>query len=275
MRVLTLFGCLMAGAVTAPASGHAEPPIWLLARSLRAAALRPAATPALAPTMPAGAASPGDQCRAAIAAAEPANGIPSHLLAAIGRVESGRRDPSGTVTPWPWTLNVEGVDHVYENKADAIAAVRRFQASGARSIDVGCLQVNLMFHPEAFASLDDAFDPQRNAQYAAQFLSQLHQQTGNWTTATAWYHSASPDLGGDYARKVMAALPQEQAGWPANEGVPPAHALAAPQPGGTGRFMLSNNAPARLIPAAAGTIGRSLAEYRAAPIRIARTIALR
>src|ERR1700710_2445544 len=62
-------------------------------------------------------------CRQAIAAAERAHGIPTHLLAAIARVESGRRDQtSGTFNPWPWTTNVDGVGAFYETKAQAVAA---------------------------------------------------------------------------------------------------------------------------------------------------------
>ena len=46
-----------------------------------------------------------------------------------------------------------------QTRQQAVAAVQALQARGVRSIDVGCLQVNLMYHPIAFASLDDAFDP--------------------------------------------------------------------------------------------------------------------
>ena len=105
---------------------------------------------------------PGAQCRAAIAQAERAGGIPPQLLAAIGRVESGRRDPtSGSFAPWPWTVNAEGQGYFFDSKAEAITAVRKMRADGMRSIDVGCLQVNLMYHPKAFASLEDAFDPRK------------------------------------------------------------------------------------------------------------------
>jgi hypothetical protein len=56
-------------------------------------------------------------CRQAIAAAERAHGIPAHLLAAIARVESGRRDQaSGTFNPWPWTINADGAGSFYDNK---------------------------------------------------------------------------------------------------------------------------------------------------------------
>ena len=64
-------------------------------------------------------------CRSAVAAAEQASGIPAHLLAAIARVESGRRDPNtGAMHPWPWTANAEGQGFFYETKTEALAAVR-------------------------------------------------------------------------------------------------------------------------------------------------------
>ena len=62
-----------------------------------------------------------------------------------------------------------GRGHFYDSKAEAVAAVRAMQARGIQSIDVGCGQINLMHHPDAFANLELAFDPQANATYAARF----------------------------------------------------------------------------------------------------------
>lgn len=210
---------------------------------------------------------PGALCRPAVALAEQAHGIPSHLLAAISRVESGRRDPvSGNVRPWPWTVNAEGQGSFYDSKAQAIAAVRDMQAHGIRSIDIGCTQVNLMHHPDAFASLEQAFDPQTNANYAATFLTQLFGQTADWARAAALYHSATPELGADYQKKVMAAWPEETrlAGTFATAAVTPlARAWSATLPTAPGRLIM--------LPANGATMqGRSLAAYRAAPIMLAR-----
>lgn len=155
--------------------------------------------------------SPGEQCRLAIAAAERGHGIPPQLLAAIGRVESGRRDPvTGDWSPWPWTINAEGQGSFFDTKAAAIQAVQALQARGVRSIDVGCMQVNLMHHPTAFANLDTAFEPATNADYAARFLIELHDETGDWTKATADYHSANPAEGDPYADRVISVWPEEQ-----------------------------------------------------------------
>ncbi len=68
-------------------------------------------------------------------------------------------------------------------RPQAVAAVRAMQARGIQSIDVGCGQINLMHHPDAFASLEQAFDPQANAVYAARFLKELFAQTGDWNKA--------------------------------------------------------------------------------------------
>ena len=148
--------------------------------------------------------SPAQQCRMAIAAAERASGVPDRLMRAIGIVESGRRDEAGIMGAWPWTINAEGVGYYYATKAEAIASVNAFRARGVRSIDVGCMQVNLFHHGDAFASLDEAFDPVANARYAARFLLRLYSQTGSWPGAAAGYHSLTPEIGEPYARKVLA-----------------------------------------------------------------------
>lgn len=202
------------------------------------------------------------------------------MLAAIGRVESGRRDPiSGAWHPWPWTVNAEGEGFFYDTKAQAIAAVRAMQARGMRSIDVGCMQVNLMHHPDAFPNLELAFEPQVNAAYAARFLQELYAQTGNWPKAAALYHSATPDLGADYQRKVMAVWPEESR--LAEAAAPFALAQAwgaslSSSAGGIGGFHPvppGRAATPRILmqPSAGGITppGRGLDAYRAAPIRLA------
>jgi hypothetical protein len=150
--------------------------------------------------------SPSVYCESAIAAAERTVHLPARLLGAIAEVESGHLDEAGTLRPWPWTINAEGRGQFFATKADAVGAVRALQARGVRSIDVGCMQVNLMYHPNAFDSLDEAFDPTSNAFYAARFLNALYGASGSWVMATAAYHSETPSIGVGYQRKVMARL---------------------------------------------------------------------
>jgi hypothetical protein len=215
-------------------------------------------------------------CEKAVAAASAGHQLPPGLLSAIATVESGRLDPrTATLKPWPWTIDANGAGSMYDSAATAIQAAAAFEAAGINSLDIGCLQVNLAQHPDAFQSLAQAFDPMANADYAAAFLSSLEQKFGNWPQAVAAYHSQTPALGEPYAAKVYAAWQAAPGGAPvalaafADQGnaampsaIPPAvdiSSLAPPmailmQPGRT----LSN---------------RGLASYRASPVAIATNIA--
>jgi hypothetical protein len=231
---------------------------------------------------------PSQFCRAAIAATERTTGIPDAFLSAIGRVESGRDDGGGR-SPWPWTVNAAGAGHFYQTKQAAIDAVRQFFAAGVRSLDVGCLQVNLQYHPDAFPDLEQAFDPADNAAYAGRLLLDLFRSTGSWPRAAAAYHSMTPALGSAYLQQVLAewAMPdrtrpgghqtghrQDRAARlaPPPDGAPgppsPARAGAPTAPpatfGFSRRVMLAQDpAQGRM------TSGRTLAAYRAVPVRVA------
>jgi hypothetical protein len=218
-------------------------------------------------------AEPGRLCRAAIQAAERAAGIPAQLLMAIGRVESGRRDPeTGAFHPWPWTINAEGRGQFFPTRAAAIAEVQALQARGVRSIDVGCMQVNLRHHPDAFPSLDAAFDPATNARYAARFLSELRQSRADWQAAAGAYHSQTPEFGEPYRARVLAAWAAEQASphppVPLLAGVVPGRAATA-APAGGGGARLSNGAERVALPAGGpAPAGRGLDAYRSLPVPI-------
>ena len=164
-------------------------------------------------------------CLAAAFTAELEWGLPAGILVAIGRVESGRWD-AGTrrVEPWPWTANVAGAGRYYATITDATADVAQEQAAGVRSVDVGCFQVNLMHHPNAFATLEEAFDPLANARYAARFLTSLRAGAGAWDVAVGQYHSALPQIGSPYRERVIAAL--DYPAGPAPVGLLPLHTSA-------------------------------------------------
>jgi hypothetical protein len=141
-------------------------------------------------------------------------GIPKHLMMAVGGTESGRwSNEAGMAVPWPWTINAEGKGQYFNTLHDAVTAVRRLQERGVRSIDIGCMQVNLKHHPKAFTSLTEAFDPAYNTTYAAQFLRRNYDDARSWSDAVAAYHSKGTKRGRDYFgrvkynwRRVLAAV---------------------------------------------------------------------
>ena len=211
-------------------------------------------------------AEPSQLCRSAIAVAERDSAIPAGLMQAIGRVESGRRNPaSGAFGPWPWTINAEGQGRFFPSAPAAIAAVRELQARGVRVIDVGCMQINLHHHPQAFASLEEAFEPVANARYAAAFLTRLNETRRDWMLSASHYHSQTPNLAEAYRARVLAAWPEEVARLASN---PPGPAMARMSRGAVP--SLSNGGEhARIIPMQAGGgtgQGRGLDAYRAAPV---------
>jgi hypothetical protein len=142
-----------------------------------------------------------EACLGHIAGAEKANAIPEGLLRTIGFAESGRT-VDGRRGAWPWTVNARGQGHYFESKSAAVEFVQGLQAEGVSVIDVGCMQVNLHYHPKAFASLEDAFDPATNVAYAAKFLVWLQGETKDWATASRYYHSRTPSLGRAYAARL-------------------------------------------------------------------------
>jgi hypothetical protein len=169
-------------------------------------AVAPLATIVQAQVPGAGGVAPGIDCHVAAVAFEQSAKLPPGLLLAIGQVESGRVDvTTGEINPWPWATNNAGEGHYFSSAQEAVAWVVAAQALGNQSIDVGCFQVNLHYHPDAFASLADAFDPSANARYAANLLNRLHDQSGSWPLAIALYHSADPSEGQRYGARVLAA----------------------------------------------------------------------
>jgi soluble lytic murein transglycosylase-like protein len=152
---------------------------------------------------PAGVASPPDDCGAIAARMERAEDIPPGLLQAVALAESGRAHPAGRdVRPWPWTVR-SGPDSFYlPSKELALRKVGELRAAGRSNIDVGCMQINLAYHPTAFATLEEAFDPLRNVGYGARFLAQLRAETRSWARATGRYHSADADRGQAYRARV-------------------------------------------------------------------------
>lgn len=130
--------------------------------------------------------------------------IPDRLLHAISLVESGRWDAEHRATlAWPWTVMAEGEGRFLPTKQAAIAEVMKLKARGVRNIDVGCMQVNLLAHPDAFATLDEAFEPRSNVAYAAHFLRELYANDNNWGQAGAHYHSQTPSEAAPYKAKLM------------------------------------------------------------------------
>ncbi len=160
-------------------------------------------------------------CVSSLVQAATRHGVPPDLMLAIGHAESG----------WnAFAVNSAGDSHFPETAAAAVALVQDEQARGVVSIDVGCGQINLRWHEDAFGDLVEAFDPKSNAEYAAGFLAELKAAHGNWPTAVAHYHSNDPEAQQAYLERVTQRLAVLQ------DGAPPGYfstrPIVAAAPGG-------------------------------------------
>ncbi|EAR51730.1 Hypothetical transmembrane protein [Oceanicola granulosus HTCC2516] len=211
----------------------------MLRRALALAAALLAASPAAAWNLfgtrsaaPATAVAPaGDAglCVREILIAQERYGIPDNLLLAIGLQEAGVTH-QGRLTVWPWAVNAAGEGRIFQSPQDALGWIRSRQAAGVESIDVGCMQINLRWHPDAFTSARQGLDAAVNVDYAARFLVRLHGQTGDWLTAAGSYHSFTPDKREIY----LASLTRNIA--VANERAPALAALAGAAPPAAARL---------------------------------------
>jgi hypothetical protein len=142
-------------------------------------------------------------CEAATRQAERQERVPRGLLEAISLKESGRWDGDAKKSvAWPWTVTWGGPGEHFASRAEAIAKVRALQKAGKTNIDVGCMQINLRYHPHAFDNIEDAFDPLKNAGYAGAHLKQLREDHKSWHRAVERYHSSDPERGAAYRQAV-------------------------------------------------------------------------
>lgn len=133
--------------------------------------------------------------------------IKEHLLTTITSVETGRWNEEKKQTlGWPWTINAQGKGQFFDNKADAIKAIKQLQARGVKSIDVGCMQINLKYHGKQFKNVEDALDPYKNVEYGAKYLKKLYVAKNNdWLKAAMAYHSNVLNRALKYKKKLVIA----------------------------------------------------------------------
>lgn len=139
-------------------------------------------------------------CAREIMRQAPGSGVEAAMALSVGLTESGRKLEDGIVI-WPWTVNAEGEGRRFDSKQAAVDWVRQALAGGMRSIDVGCMQVNLRWHPDAFETLETAFDPKANVAYALGYLGDLSKQYGA-RLGIGRYHSATAEYQDRYLARI-------------------------------------------------------------------------
>lgn len=168
---------------------------------------------------------PSELCDQAIVNGARRSGVPEAVLQAISLTETGRR-VDGQLRPWPWAINREGQGYWFRNRDEALAFARESAAAGRRSFDVSCFQINYLWHGANFPSLELMFDLDTAADYAARFLRQLHDETGDWSAAAGAYHSRTPELASRYRARFDQMLALVTGAPPLATRLPPTIAVA-------------------------------------------------
>ena len=110
--------------------------------------------------------------------------VPLPILYAVSMTEAGLKQ-----TIQPYALNIDGKAIFPKTKKEALLIISKAKKDGAKYIDVGCMQINELYHGKHFASVADMLDPKLNINYAAQFLKNLYKKQKSWTIAVARYHT--------------------------------------------------------------------------------------
>jgi hypothetical protein len=110
--------------------------------------------------------------------------VPLPVLYAVGLAETG-----GGGTMHPYALNLAGPSFFFNSETEALNGFINAKKQGVKLIDVGCMQINYLYHSNNFKTLQAMFDPHENVDYAARFLRNLKQKEGSWTLAAARYHA--------------------------------------------------------------------------------------
>ena len=151
-----------------------------------------------------------NKCRAVIRKYERMYKIPSNTLLAIALVESGVTCKGSDFRlrhPWPWTvsLNTQGSGVHFTNKIDAKQYLKQHFKKGISNIDVGCMQINVMYHKHNFDSIDAILDMNKNIEYAAKQIHGKYKRYNSWNKAVASYHSNNPIKGQQYLLRILNA----------------------------------------------------------------------
>ena len=160
--------------------------------------------------------------------------VPLSILRAVTLAETGQtRFDEKRLAAWPWAVQAEMTGHWFPDAPSAIAFAQSLISQGKSNIDIGCFQLNIRWHSKAFQSLEDMFSPERNALYAANFLSQLYQETGDWRSAVGRYHSRNLDLAEAYLQRLETLFERHLSHSPlaleASQTITAARAITGPQ----------------------------------------------
>lgn len=127
------------------------------------------------------------------------------LLYSISLAESAYKRDEVNVGPYRFAMQHNGKSYYPNNKAEASKILDELLSSGAKNIDVGFMQVNLLWNGNRVKSPHDLFDPVISINVASEILLEaMHSSPDDIKIAIGRYHTWNdPVRGMDYADRVL------------------------------------------------------------------------
>lgn len=127
------------------------------------------------------------------------------LLYSISLAESAYKRDKINVGPSKYALQHDGKSYYPNNKAEASKILDELLSSGAKNIDVGLMQVNLLWNGKRVKSPYDLFDPTTNINVASDILLEaMLSSPDDIKLAIGRYHNwTDPVKGMNYANRVL------------------------------------------------------------------------
>ncbi len=139
-------------------------------------------------------------CRTVALHAAQSTGVPAHVLLQLATSQSGSGRKPGS--PWSVRFNGEDIQQFATRDAAEAYVFARFMR-GARLFAIGCFQVRYGRHQDAFETIEEMFDPDKNALHTARMLRTEHARYNTWRDAVAAYRAAE-------AKFIMRSMQRER-----------------------------------------------------------------
>ena len=127
------------------------------------------------------------------------------LLYSISLAESAYKRDQSSVGPYRYAIQHNGKSYYPPTKQEASAILDKLLKSGAKNIDVGFMQVNLLWNGDRVESPHDLFDTITSINVASEILLEaMHSSPDDIKVAIGRYHTWNdPVRGMVYANRVL------------------------------------------------------------------------
>lgn len=141
--------------------------------------------------------------------------VPPEVIWAVARSESNL----GKLGPWPWTINIHGKGYYFKSQKEMLTFIhKKTKRKRYISIDIGCMQLNTIYHGHKFKNIEEMTNIYKNMLVAAKYLRELYDTNKRnpahkglpinriWGYAVGDYHSQRNLKGAQYITRTSKFL---------------------------------------------------------------------